>query len=88
MTKNESSRYIDESNFKKIFECTIFRLENVFGIEKPKEEEVTLTSSDIFSMDFNDSTALENAADFLKSSGEDPKAKTGRYSSYIHTFSF
>eukprot|EP01035_Chromulina_nebulosa_P023788 gene23788-30854_t len=52
------------------------RLENVFGIEKPKEEEVTLTSSDIFSMDFNDSTALENAADFLKSSGEDPKAKT------------
>ena len=56
----------------------VFRLENVFGIEKPKEEEVTLTSSDIFSMDFNDSTALENAADFLKSSGEDPKAKTGR----------
>jgi len=64
----------------------MFRLENVFGIEKPKEEEVTLTSSDIFAMDFNDSTALESAADFLKSSGEDSKAKTGTLHTYIFIF--
>ena len=39
-------------------------------------------------MDFSDASALESAADFLKSTEEDPKAKTGIVGHGRHQFSF
>ena len=39
-------------------------------------------------MDFSDASALESAADFLKSTEEDPKAKTGIVGHGRYQFSF
>lgn len=44
-------------------------------MEKPKEEEVTLTSSDIFNFDFNDSAMLAKADEFLNTAEVDPNPK-------------